>query len=327
MAAPRVSDDLRRALELLLVAHQRGPTRLAALAREFGLASAERLDTQLRGFADLDLAPLDVTPWEVFLTSPAAELGGPGGTGADARPDATVVDVPAANAWFATPPRLTLEQAVLILVGLQAVAEVDPELRRAAADVGAKLRTRVVATAGREAQAVLDALLVEPPDHGEPHPADAVAATLRGAAGRRRVLVETWDGVGDRRRRVLDPVRVVAHDGRTYLHAWDGATGTAEAVPLHLVTHVGTLDEPVALPRRLPAFEPPRGPDDGGVTVRLRLAAEAAWVPEYYNATVVERADDGTFTLELRAPDTDWLVRFVRRLGALMIGTEEMSKR
>lgn len=322
MAAPRVSDDLRRALELLLVVHQRGPTQLAALAREFGLASAERLEAVLRGFADLDLAPLDVTPWEVFLTSPAGE---PGRNDADAQASATVVDVPAANTWFATPPRLTLEQAVLILVGLQAVAEVDPGLRRAAADVGAKLRSRVVATAGREAHAVVDALLVEPPDGGEPHQVDAVAAAMREAAGRRRVLVETWDGVGEPRRRVLDPVRVVAHDGRTYLHAWDGAIGAAEAVPLHLVTHVETLDEPVALPRSLPAFEPLRGPADGRVTVRLRLAAGAAWVPEYYDATVVDRADDGTFTLELTAPDTDWLVRLVRRLGALVIADEPLS--
>lgn len=323
MAAPRVSDDLRRALELLLVAHQRGPTELSALAREFGLASAERLDALLRGFADLDLAPLDVTPWEVFLTSADGE---PGEAGTGARAASTVVDVPATNAWFATPPRLTLEQAVLLLVGLQAVAEVDPGLCRAAAGLGAKLRTRIVATAGREAQGLVDALLVAPPGDGEPHPADAVAATLREAADlHRRVIVETWDGVGEVRRRALDPVRVVAHDGRPYLHAWDRATGSAEAVPLHLVTRVEVLEEAVALPRRLPVFEPPRGPSDGGATVRLRLAADAAWVPEYYDATVVDRAEDGSFTLELTAPDTDWLVRLVRRLGALVIADEPLS--
>lgn len=316
MAAPRVSDDLRRALELLLVAHHRGPTELAVLAREFGLASAERLDSLLRGFADLDLAPLDVTPWEILLTSANA---GSDGSRADDRADSRVIEVPATNAWFATPPRLTLEQAVLILVGLQAVAEVDPELRRAAASLGAKLRTRVVATAGREAQALVESLLVESPESRELQPGEAVAETLRAAAGRRRVLVETRTGDGEVRQRVLDPIRVVAFNGRTYLHAWDGVTGAADAVPLHLVTEVETLDEAVALPRQLPAFEPPQARSDGGVTVRLRLAADAAWVPEYYDANVVERADDGTFTLEITAPSSDWLVRFVRRLGLLVI--------
>jgi len=317
MARTPVSADLRRIFEVLLTIHQRGPSEIEALAKEFGFADSDRLESLLRGFGDLELAPIDPVSWEVFLgDDDTGELDVTPGT----------VRVEAAHPLFATPPRLTVSHALMILAGLQAVADIhDPELTAAARAVGRKLRGQVVRSATPAARAMLDALHI-PAEDDDPGPDHA--ATLRQAAGRRRVRLAVWaDDVAGNGHLAdvvtvdVDPVSVVADNGRVYLHARAVGTHDYGAIPLHQVVHVEVLEEPVALPRRVPPFDrrkpmPALAPLSKPVTVQLRLGPEAAWVPEYYDCTVLECHDDGSITLELTAPSRQWLVRFLRRLGA-----------
>ena len=317
MARPTMPTDLRRVFEVLLTVHQRGASDVESLAKEFGFSGADRLEGLLRGFGDIDLAPIDPVSWEVFVgDDEPGELHVAPGT----------VQVEAAHPLFATPPRLTVAHALMILSGLQAVADLgDPELSRAADSLGRKLRDQVVRTASPAARVLLDSLLIPPDDDG---PQAELVSALRKAAGRHRARLGLWSdddaadggqGNGGVVTVVVDPVSVVADDGRTYLHAYDAQNRVFAAIPMYRVVSVEILDEPTETPRRVPPFDR-RAPLPGmsaqePITVRLRLAAAAAWVPEYYDCTVLERHDDGSFTLELTAPSRQWLVRFLRRLG------------
>jgi proteasome accessory factor C len=120
-------------------------------------------------------------------------------------------------------------------------------------------------------------------------------------------------------------MRLVSVDGRWYLEGW---CHLAEGVRLFRLDRMveaslGAPAEPLpseAVPRDL--AEGLFRPRDEDLTVVLELEPAARWVADYYpveQATELAPPTDGdgpgALRVELRTPDTGWVVRLALRLG------------
>jgi proteasome accessory factor C len=205
------------------------------------------------------------------------------------------------------PLRLTADEGVALLTAARALAAVPGLPERDALD-------RVVAKLG-------DAVAV-PPVRVEValEPDTGTLAALRRAQerGRRvhlRYLVEGRDEVTDRD---VDPMRLLAVEGRWYLEGWCRRVEDVRLFRLDRVVGVRELDvaaapPPEAAPRNLAdgLFRP--SPAD--VEVRLELAPAARWVADYYPVERVEEGPDGGLLVTLRTPDPGWVRRLALRLA------------
>ena len=211
---------------------------------------------------------------------------------------------------IARPLRLGVDEALALLVGLRALAEVPGLHDRGALD---RTLAKLEAAAGEAAAA---SSLVDVHVEGEEQALATVRAALRD--GRRlylRHLVASRDEVTERE---VDPMRVLLADGRWYLEGW---CRRAESVRLFRLDRVVELTA-LAVPAQLPAAAVERDLDDGVFTpssadplVTLELAPSARWVGDYYPVESTVERGDGRLELRLRAADTRWLVRLVLRLG------------
>lgn len=322
MGRTPTSQTLDRVLHTLYAAQMHGRWTLAAMERDAGVPR-RTLENALRDLARLDLPEHHLEPFGVFLRDEEA-LADPEAdenrvpvlpadpdydTAFDLAPDEVLV-TDYAHPYLRTPSRITVPHALLLLDRLAAVAEIgDEELTEGATTLSEKIRAGVVRTAGAAAQQMLRA--VEVPDD-EPDHRPGIVTTLRRAIDQHRVAVTTWD---DGATRELDPVDVVAHDGRTYLWAHEPGTDRFVAVAMARIERVEITAEPSRRPARTPPFDRYAG-IGADVAFRVRLSAHAAWVPRYYRCRDVEHHDDGTVSVTLDAPSKEWAIRFVRRMGA-----------
>jgi predicted DNA-binding transcriptional regulator YafY len=210
------------------------------------------------------------------------------------------------------PLRLAVDEAVTLLVGLRTLAQV-PGLHdtQALDSATAKLSAAVGDAAG-----AADALSVDLSRGAR----EGVLSSVRDALARRRRLhlryvVPSRDETTERD---VDPMRLVAVEGRWYLEGW---CHRAEAVRLF------RIDRVVAVEVLDVAGIPPKGagsrdadealftpsPDD--VVVTLDLAPQARWVTDYYPVDDVAERADGWLRVRLRAADPVWVPRLVLRLG------------
>ncbi len=216
---------------------------------------------------------------------------------------------------IARPLRLGVDEALALLVGLRALAEVPGLHDRGALD---RTLAKLEAAAGEAAAASnLVEVHVEGREvEGQEQALATVRAALRG--GRRlhlRHLVASRDEVTERE---VDPMRVLLADGRWYLEGW---CRRAESVRLFRLDRVVELTV-LPVPAQLPAAAVERDLDEGvfipsptDALVTLELAPSARWVGDYYPVESAVERGDGRLELRLRAADTRWLVRLVLRLG------------
>lgn len=213
-------------------------------------------------------------------------------------------------AEIARPLRLGVDEALALLVGLRALAEVPGLHDRGALD---RTLAKLEAAAGEAAAAsTLVAVHVE----GE----EKALATVRAALheGRRlhlRHLVASRDEVTERD---IDPMRVLLADGRWYLEAWCLRVESVRLFRLDRVVELTVLDVPAALPAAAVRRDLDEGvftPSPTDALVTLELDPAARWVGEYYPVESATERADGHLVLRLRAADTRWLVRLVLRLG------------
>jgi predicted DNA-binding transcriptional regulator YafY len=226
---------------------------------------------------------------------------------------------------IARPLRLGVDEAVTLLVGLRALAEV-PGLH----DRDALNRTlaKLEAAAGDAAAA---STRVQVRVEGEEQSLATARAALR--ESRRvhlRYLVASRDEVTERD---VDPMRVLLAEGRWYLEGWCHQAESVRLFRLDRVVDAALLDAaaeppPGAAPRDLDGdltslFTP--APDDALVT--LDLDAPARWVADYYPLEFLEDLPGGGLRVGLRTADTRWLVRLALRLGgaARIVEPAELS--
>ncbi len=209
------------------------------------------------------------------------------------------------------PLRLTIDEALALVVALRALAETPGLVERDAVDRAlAKVEEAAGAAAG-PAQRV--AVSVE----GETRVLPIVRAALeQGRALHLSYYVPARDETTERD---VDPLRLLLVEGRTYLEAWCRRVEGVRLFRLDRVADVALLDQPSAPPADVEHRDVSQGlfrpsPDDLLVTLSLRPAA--AWVADYHPCESVVEQDDGSLVVALRARDTAWVRRLALRLGA-----------
>ncbi len=215
---------------------------------------------------------------------------------------------------IARPLRLGVDEAITLMVGLRALAEVPGITDRAAVERAlAKLEEATGAAgdaASRVAVDISDAA-------SEVMLARAREAVARGRRVHLRYLIPSRDETTDRD---VDPMRVVNIDAHWYLEGWCHRAQDTRLFRMDRVEDLVVLDLDGTPPEQATArdldlgtFQP--GPDDLLVTVAL--APGARWVADYYPVETVAERDDGGLDVSLRTGDTEWLRRLVLRLGGL----------
>lgn len=247
------------------------------------------------------------------------------------------------------PLRLTADEALPLVVALQALADIpvpglDDASGSAGRDVVRRALAKILDVAGPAAAAGDNVNVVLGGEVGAGGAGgagtaqeDQVASTLGAALeqGRRVHLRYLPAGRDEVTERDVDPIRLLAVDGRRYLEGW---CRLAEAVRLFRLDRVLAATV-LALPAEPPAhattkdlaeglFAP--SPDDP--TVLLRLGARARWLVEDYACEVVADPAPGhpdDLVVALRTPDTRWLERLLVGLGgsAVVLEPEAVAER
>jgi proteasome accessory factor C len=213
---------------------------------------------------------------------------------------------------IARPLRLGIDEALALIVGLRALADV-PGLgdRDAVVRALAKLEE-----AAGTAASVADSVHVDLDRTPRP---DVVGACDDAVRRRRRLhiryLVPHRDETTERD---VDPMRVLHLDGRWYLEGWCHRAEAVRLFRLDRIMDARVLDvdgtpPPSARSRDLDAGVFAPGPDD--LLVTLDLLPRSRWVVDYYPVDSVEERADGVLRVRLRTADTAWLRQLVLRLG------------
>lgn len=210
--------------------------------------------------------------------------------------------------YLSRPMRFTPDEAMSLLVALQAVAEVATG-EQAAAVASAVGKLRVLA-----GDVAADQVAIRVSSGWAPLREQLAGAI---AAGRRVQL--TYDGLtrGVTTRPLVDPVSIVMRDGTAYLRAWSVERDDWRTYRLDRIDGVDVTDEAAGGHGE----PPPMGQTwfDGGAdavpSVTLRLSPGAAWITEYYPTTSVTTDGDDTVAV-LPVADPAWLTGRLLRLGA-----------
>ncbi|CCH76583.1 Protein pafC [Nostocoides japonicum T1-X7] len=215
---------------------------------------------------------------------------------------------------IARPLRLGVDEAITLMVGLRALAEV-PGITDTDA-VGRALAKLEEAT-GAAAEAASRVAV----DISDAASAVMLARAREAVERHRRVqlryLVPSRDETTERD---VDPMRVVNIDAHWYLEGWCHRAQDTRLFRMDRVEDLTVLDvdgtpPPDATARDLDLGAFQAGPEDPLVT--LLLAPGARWVADYYPVESVTERADGGLEVSLRTGDTEWLRRLVLRLGGL----------
>ncbi len=210
------------------------------------------------------------------------------------------------------PLRLTVDEALALVVALRALAETPGLVERDALD---RALAKVERVAG---EAALPAGRVEVAVEGEERVLPVVEQAL--AAGRRLHLRYHVPGRDESTERDVDPIRVAWAEGRPYLEAWCRRAEGVRLFRLDRVVAVEVLDVAAEPPPGVESRDLSHGvfqpsPDDELVVLALRPGAH--WVADHHPCESVEPSptDDGVLLARLRTPDTGWVRRLALRLG------------
>lgn len=212
------------------------------------------------------------------------------------------------DAGMSRPLRLSAVEATALVVALRALADtpgVDTDaVRRALAKIDAAAGMAeqtgfVVGLATRE---------------------EAAAAAVRDALDRRRALwlryyTASRDTVSDR---IVDPMRLLLLEGRSYLEAWCRGAEGVRLFRLDRIDDVAVLDQPSNPPPHARPTDVSAGlfrPAPGQRTAVLLLSQEAAWVAEYYPVDEITELPGGGARVRMRYADDDWMRRLLLGLG------------
>jgi len=208
------------------------------------------------------------------------------------------------------PLRLTVDEALALVVALRTLAETPGLTERDALD---RTLAKVEQVAGA---AALPAGRVEVALETEQQVLPVVQDAL--ARGRRLHLSYYVPGRDETTERDVDPMRVLLVEGRSYLEAWCRRAEGVRLFRLDRVEAVRLLDLPAEPPPDAEQRDLSHGlfrPSAQDTLVTLALGPAAQWVADYYPCESVEEAGDGRLVVRLRTPDTGWVRRLALGLG------------
>lgn len=214
---------------------------------------------------------------------------------------------------IARPLRLGRDEALALIVALRAMAAV-PEIGQHDAIDRALVKLE---TAAGDAALDTDQISVDlAADRLEHRWLPVLRSALE--ARRRlhlRYLVASRDESTERQ---VDPIRVLAVDGRWYLEAWchraeDVRMFRVDRIEEASVLEVDGTPPPGVRGRAIPSrvFQA----SEADLEVELTLTPEAFWVSESFPTESVDLQADGTMRVVLRVADARWITRLALRLG------------
>lgn len=206
---------------------------------------------------------------------------------------------------IARPLRLAPDEAVALLAGLRALADLP-------APTGPDVIDRVIAKLERAAGDAADAHRhVKVSIEGAGEAQDAVGTALR--EGRRLALEYYVPARDEVTSREVDPLRLLLVDGQSYLEAWCLLAGDLRIFRLDRIQSAQVLDLP-ASPRPVPPARAGIFDSDAAAwRVRLALSQRAQWVLDAFPSTVI--ASEPELVVELSVADLGWAKQLVMRLG------------
>ncbi len=222
------------------------------------------------------------------------------------------------DAGIDRPLRLTPDEALALIVALRMLAEMPGAAGRDAIETAlAKIET----AAGDLSDAPVAVRMA-----GGETGADRLAA-IRTIVERRHALRITYytatrDQTTDR---VVDPMRLLVVDGRTYLEAWCRQAEAVRMFRLDRIDAFTELDEPAVLPRQARHSDLSDGvfrPSPEQPLVTLRVSRWGRWITEYYPCESVEHGESvgpggaDAWVVTLRVSDLAWARRLVLGLGS-----------
>ncbi|KAA2266525.1 WYL domain-containing protein [Solihabitans fulvus] len=217
------------------------------------------------------------------------------------------------DAGMKRPLRLTAAEATALLVALRALADTP-----GVADAAAVQRAlaKIEAAVGQAQPAGVIVGLGSRDTSGTIELRDAVrAAVQRGRALRIRYYTASRDEVTDR---VVDPMRLLLVEGRSYLEAWCRSAEGVRLFRLDRIDEVTELDEPAAPPPHAQLTDTSEGlfrPEPTQQVASLVLEPDSRWIAEYYPVDEVTELGDGRTRVLMRYADTSWMVRLLLGLG------------
>jgi proteasome accessory factor C len=211
---------------------------------------------------------------------------------------------------IARPLRLGVDEAVALLVGLRALADVPGVHDRAVLDAAL---VKLEAAAGDAAAAGHRVAVAVDPT------APALAPVEAALAARRRLRLRYYVPARDEvTARDVDPIRLVVVDGRPYLEGWCRSADDVRLFRVDRIEDAEVLDVPAEVPTQAHIRDLDDGifrPSPEDLLVVLDLADSATWVAEAYPTESVTTADDGRLRVALRVADPAWITRLLLRLG------------
>lgn len=301
-------DQVARLLALVPYLQRRGEVSVAEAARDFGVS-----ERTMRG--DVKLLP--------YCGLPGLGMGDLIELDFDALKGENLIRL--SNAGFLTRPlRLDTTEAAALVVGLRALAEgAEPAEREVVVRALQKIQAAVGEAGGVAAQVELRPS-EGPQEQGLRERLTEAVGAARQVRLRHRSL--TRDEVTER---VVDPIAVTSHGGRSYLDAWCHRVQDRRLFRLDNVESAEVLEAPVTDHAALEPLDLSQGifrasPED--LLATLRLTSSARWVSEYHPVESVVEEPDGGLTVRMRVGDPAWLVRLVLQLGgaARLIEPEEL---
>ena len=231
-----------------------------------------------------------------------------------------IVDIEYAD-WFSQPMRLTGEEATRLLAAGRTMLDMSEGRRLAGRggqdgdDAGAEplLRalTRLSLSLGSGATSAVDHIDV---CLGQA-PTETLDDLRRAISGRRQIEIEYYSqGRDAMTSRVVDPARLLSHDGAWYLFGWCHRVRAERVFRVDRIRTLAVLDSDaeVDLP---PGPTPKLSIDSVDRTVTLRLAPEAAWAADYHAARERTERPDGSVDAVFAVASESWLARRLVQLG------------
>ncbi|ATE53833.1 MULTISPECIES: helix-turn-helix transcriptional regulator [Actinosynnema] len=217
------------------------------------------------------------------------------------------------DAGMSRPLRLTAAEATSLLVALRALADTPGVADKAAVE---RAVAKVESAVG---QAQPSGVAVGLAVREGPETARVRDAIAEGVRARRALALRYYtpsrDEITDR---VVDPMRMLLVEGRSYLEAWCRAADGVRLFRIDRVDAVEVLDEPASPPPHAVPTDTSEGlfqPDPDQRAAVLVLEPDARWFAEYYPTEALVELPDGRARVLMRYTDTAWMVRLVLGQG------------
>lgn len=222
--------------------------------------------------------------------------------------------------YLARPVRLAPAEATALVVALRALAD---GAQGATAEVVRRTLAKIEAAASDSA-----ASRVHLADTGAAEHEDTLRLLERALSAGRQVRISYYVPTRDEQsERVVDPRALRREEGAGYLDAWCHTAQDDRMFRLDRILDAQLLDTPVEHVEPAPRGEG-AGWFDRTEAVTLRLAPEAAWVPEYYPVTGRRDLPDGAIEVDLEVASAAWLHQLLLRVAphASVVAPQEFAE-